>query len=147
MPCNCKETRKVKTCPTISVEETILTELRNFYEYVVAKFTALFALPVLNQPTLVYSQTYITLVGSGPTVNFTIPEKCIYFSVYPVLDAPAISGDFVDLAPPGETDLLIAGVGQTTVFPVSPKYHIAGTWTARSETENCNLFINTISET
>jgi hypothetical protein len=96
MPCNCKETRKVKSCPTISVEETILTELRNFYDYVVAKFTALFALPSLNTPT--YEWVVVTddnnphggegeqfTYTAGETqyrFNYTLPAGVVFLAIH-----------------------------------------------------------------
>lgn len=97
MPCNCKETRKVKSCPTVSVEETILSELRNFYDYVVAKFTALFALPALETPIYewrVVSDNNGTHGGEASAFaylggdtqyrfNFTLPAGVVFMSISP----------------------------------------------------------------
>ena len=108
MPCNCKEIRKVKTCPTVSVEETILTELRNFYTYVVAKFTALFALPALNTPVYEWRVVADDSSRNGGDVtefayaagdtqyrfNFTLPAGVVFMSVSHGQTAPG-AGDGV----------------------------------------------------
>lgn len=94
MSCNCKETRKVKSCPTVSVEETILTELRNLYDFLVAKFLALFALPALTTPTYEWRVVSDGSVAHGGETaefdydggdtqyrfNFTLPAGVVFLS-------------------------------------------------------------------
>lgn len=143
MPCNCKETRKVKTCPTISVEETILTELRNLYDFLVAKFLALFALPVLTQTDLAYTREEFIDVAALDGDTFDVPAKtiCIVFDV--LLDN-------------GTVDVIMPGSGSANYsfqqsgvysFPVSPKYHNAGEGSFLNNTANdATVVISYVSE-
>ena len=132
MPCNCKETRKVKSCPTVSVEETLLTELRNFYSYVVAKFTALFALPAMSERTASYTVADFVADTASPG-TFTIPANCVCLQFMPT-----------GVGDPGDTAVLTAPSGRMLRLAVRPTderhpiiiplpanmYHEAGEWVA-----------------
>jgi hypothetical protein len=99
MPCNCKETRKVKTCPTVSVEETILTELRNFYNYVVAKFTEVIGYLTADKPALVYSFLDGSIIANNAMIPITTPDKMVSLIVevtgLPTLEDPTATVDLI----------------------------------------------------
>lgn len=141
--CHNKTVRKVVTCPTTPVETTILTELRNMYEFLVAKFLALFALPVLTQTDLAYTREEFVDVAALDGDTFDVPAKtlCIVFDVL-------LDNGTVDVIMPGSASANFS-FHQSGVyhFPVSPKYHNAGEGSFLNNTANdATVIISYVSE-
>lgn len=137
MPCNCKETRKVKSCPTVSVEETILSELRNLYDFLVAKFTALFdALTAWHTSTeKTYTYTAGNLIASGSAYPITVPDKALTL-VFEVTGLPVDPVATVSLLAPGADEVWRFSENGKIELPLSPRYHTANAglsaWTIRA---------------
>lgn len=143
MNCGCKEVRKVKSCPTVSVEETILTELRNFYNYVVAKFTALFALPVLENPEVTYAQQSFSLAPAGQG-TFDVPAKTLCLIIEIADDIANGTGAGIALTAPGSAGGFLLGNRGVHVISLSPKYHTAGEWIINNGTIDTEVILVTI---
>ena len=131
MSCNCKETRKVKSCPTISVEETILTELRNFYEYVVAKFTTVLDsltsitdLLTAEKPALVYDFLNGAVIADNAAKPITTPAKMVSM-VLEITGLPTVEDPnaYVELIAPDATVVWEFYENQKLELPVASLRH------------------------
>jgi hypothetical protein len=136
--CHKKTVRKVvKSCPTVSVETTILTELRNLYEFVVAKFVALFdTLTAWHTST---DKTYTFTAGEPDRIRvaypITVPDKALTL-VFEVTGLPVDPAATVSLIAPGADEVWRFRKTVNSSFPLSPRYHTANaglsTWTIRA---------------
>lgn len=137
MNCGCKEVRKVKSCPETPIESTILTELRNFYEYVKAQFTTLFEVLTAwhTSTTKDYTYTAGNLIASGSSYPITVPDKALTL-VFEVTGLPVDPAATVSLIAPSTDEVWRFSENGKIELPLSPRYHTANaglsTWKIRA---------------
>jgi hypothetical protein len=135
--CHNKTVRKVVTCPTTPVETTILTELRNLYEFLVAKFVALFdTLAAWHTSTdKTYTFTAGDLIASGSSYPITVPDKALTL-VFEVTGLPVDPAATVSLIAPSNDEVWRFSENGKLELPLSPRYHAANaglsTWKIRA---------------
>ena len=124
--CHNKTVRKVVTCPTTPVETTILTELRNMYEFLVAKFLALFdTLTAWHTSTdKTYTFTAGGLIASGSSYPITVPDKALTL-VFEVTGLPVDPAATVSLIAPSTDEVWRFSENGKLELPLSPRYHTA----------------------